>query len=122
MTSGTQQETQHTAGAFDIRTFIAALMGIYGVILVLTGIFGGDETTNGDKVAGNVNLYVGIGLLVFAAAMQGWAMAKPTVVDEAQLERERASEDGPDSSSEGAPRRDDDAPRTDETGGASRAD
>ena len=34
-------EAKHTAGAFDIRTFIAALMGIYGVILVLAGIFGG---------------------------------------------------------------------------------
>jgi hypothetical protein len=39
-------------------------------------------------------LYVGIGLLVFAAAMQGWAMWRPTIVDEAQLERDRAAEEG----------------------------
>ncbi|MGI8434637.1 MAG: hypothetical protein ACR2LE_07880 [Nocardioidaceae bacterium] len=117
MTTQTEETTRHTAGAFDIRTFIAALMGIYGVILVLTGIFGADETTNGDKVAGNVNLYAGIGLLVFAAAMQGWAMARPTVVDEAQLQRERESqEDGGQS-----PTRPDDEPR-DESGGATRAD
>ncbi len=92
--TSTEGKTRHTAGAFDIRTFIAALMGIYGVILVLTGIFGADETTSGDKVAGNVNLYVGIGLLVFAALMQGWAMWRPTVVDEAQLEEEREAQEG----------------------------
>jgi uncharacterized membrane protein len=87
-------QTRHTAGAFDIRTFIAALMGIFGVILVLTGIFGSNETTGGQKVAGNVNLYVGIALLVFAALMQGWAMWRPTVVDEARLEAEKREQQG----------------------------
>ena len=27
------------AGAFDIRTFIALLIGIYGLVLVLMGLF-----------------------------------------------------------------------------------
>lgn len=94
MADETAEKSRHTAGAFDIRTFIAALMGIYGVILLLAGIFGGNETTSGAQVAGNVNLYVGIGLLIFAAAMQGWAMLRPTVVDEQQLERERADQEG----------------------------
>jgi len=85
---------KRTAGAFDIRTFIAALMGIYAVILVLAGILGADETTSGEQVAGNVNLYVGIALLVFAAAMQGWAMWRPTIVDEEQLARDRAANEG----------------------------
>lgn len=92
MTNETVEKTRRTAGAFDIRTFIAALMGIYGVILLLAGIFGGNETTSGAAVAGNVNLYVGIGLLIFAAAMQGWALWRPTVVDEQQLERERTAQ------------------------------
>jgi hypothetical protein len=93
---GAGERSRHTAGAFDIRTFIAALMGLYGVILVLTGIFGADETTAGTKTAGNINLVVGIGLLVFSALMQGWAMWRPTVVDEAQLQREKqAQEDQP---------------------------
>ena len=96
MADETGGTSRHTAGAFDIRTFIAGLMGIYGVILVLAGIFGSNETTSGDQVAGNVNLYVGIGLLIFAAAMQGWAMLRPTVVDEQALEKDRAAqEDGP---------------------------
>jgi uncharacterized membrane protein len=85
------EKTRHTAGAFDIRTFIAALMGLYGVILVLTGIFGADETTDGSKTAGNVNLWVGLCLLVFSALMEGWALWRPTVIDEEQLARDRAA-------------------------------
>ena len=91
---GAGEKTRHTAGAFDIRTFIAALMGIYGVILVLTGIFGADETTIGTKTAGNINLVVGICLIVFSALMQGWAVWRPTIVDEEQLARERAEQEG----------------------------
>ena len=89
------ESSRHTAGAFDIRTFIAALMGIFGVILVLTGVFGADTTTDGSKAAGNVNLYVGIALLVFAALMQGWALWRPTVVDERQLEAEKREDQPP---------------------------
>ncbi|MGI9157590.1 MAG: hypothetical protein ACR2FG_13315 [Marmoricola sp.] len=95
MADNTSEETPHTAGAFDIRTFIAALMGIFGVILVLTGIFGGNTTTDGSKTPGNVNLYVGIVLLVFAGLMQGWALWRPTVVDEAELARQKADMEGP---------------------------
>jgi uncharacterized membrane protein len=95
MAENDSDKTKHTAGAFDIRTFIAALMGIYGVILVLTGIFGADKTTIGTKTAGNVNLYVGIGLLVFAGLMQGWAMWRPTIVDEDERARQRADMEGP---------------------------
>lgn len=84
--------TKHTAGAFDIRTFIAALLGIYGVILVLAGIFSDASTTVG-KAAGNPNLIVGISLLIFAAGMQAWAMIRPTVVDEARLAREKAEQE-----------------------------
>jgi uncharacterized membrane protein len=94
MAQASEEKTQHTAGAFDIRTFIAALMGIYGVILLLTGIFGADETTDGSKAAGNVNLWVGICLLIFAALMQGWALWRPTVVDVERLEREKAEQEG----------------------------
>jgi hypothetical protein len=94
MADNETEKTRHTAGAFDIRTFIAALMGLYGVILLLTGIFGSQKTTAGKAVEGNVNLIVGIALLVFAALMQGWALWRPTVVDEAELERDRAEKEG----------------------------
>jgi hypothetical protein len=94
MAKQTEGNTRHTAGAFDIRTFIAGLMGIYGVILVLTGIFGADQTTDGSKTPGNINLWVGICLIVFAALMQGWAVWRPTVIDEEQLARDREAAEG----------------------------
>ena len=34
---------QHMAGLFDIRFIIGALIGIYGVILVITGFFTSDS-------------------------------------------------------------------------------
>lgn len=86
----TGQPVRHTAGAFDVRTFIAALMGIFGVILVLAGIFGADTTTQGTKTPGNANLWVGIALVIFAVLMQGWAMWRPTIVDEAELAKQKA--------------------------------
>jgi len=92
-TTGSTETTKHTAGAFDIRTFIAALLGIYGVILVLTGLFGGARSTVG-PVDGNPNLIVGISLLVFAGGMQAWAVIRPTVVDEAALARDKAEQEG----------------------------
>ena len=69
---------RHTAGAFDIRNFIGALLGLYGVILTLMGIFG-DKAY--DKTGGvNANLYAGIALLVVAAAFGAWARLKPIIV------------------------------------------
>ena len=67
-----------TAGAFDIRNIIGSLLGIYGVILLLAGLFA-DQAL--DKTGGvNANLWTGVALLVVAAAFLGWARAKPIVV------------------------------------------
>lgn len=68
----------HKAGAFDIRNIIGALMGLYGVILVLAGIFG-DKAL--EKTGGvNANLWTGLGLLAVAAVFIGWARLRPIVV------------------------------------------
>lgn len=40
------EQTKHTAGAFDVRTFIAALIGLFGLILVLAGLFGPERTAD----------------------------------------------------------------------------
>lgn len=54
------------AGAFDIRIVIALLVGIYGVVLTILGI--AESQAEVDKAAGiNINLWGGIGMLVFAA-------------------------------------------------------
>ena len=78
MTERDTRSPRKTAGAFDIRNIIGALMGLYGVILVLAGIFG-DKAL--DKTGGvNANLWTGLGLLAVAAVFIGWARLRPIVV------------------------------------------
>ena len=56
------QQEKKTAGIFDIRNIIGALLTIYGVILTLMGLFADPET---EKTGGsNANLVAGIVLLV----------------------------------------------------------
>jgi hypothetical protein len=70
----------HQAGAFDIRNFIAALIGAYGLVLTLMGLFATSDADL-DKAGGlAVNLWAGIGMLVFAAVFALWARLRPVVV------------------------------------------
>lgn len=67
------------AGAFDIRIVIALLVGIYGVVLTILGI--AESQAEVDKAAGiNINLWGGIGMLVFAALFVLWARLRPIAV------------------------------------------
>jgi len=67
-----------TAGAFDIRNVIGALLGIYGIILLVMAAFG---PLSEDKTGGvNANLWAGIVLVVAAVVFVGWARLRPVVV------------------------------------------
>ena len=71
---------KHTAGAFDIRNFIGSLLAIFGLILLLMGLFADPET---DKTGGvNANLWAGIVLLVVGVGFMAWARLRPVVVPE----------------------------------------
>jgi hypothetical protein len=64
------------ANRFDIRRIIGGLFVLYGVVLIVTGIVGSDEVKN--KAAGiNVNLWTGLGMLVFGVLMIFWALSRP---------------------------------------------
>lgn len=77
-TADAPQGGRHTAGAFDIRNFIGALLGLYGIILTLMGLFGDQEL---NKTGGwNANLYTGIALLIASAIFITWARLRPTIV------------------------------------------
>ena len=72
---------KHTAGAFDIRNVIGALLVIYGVILLVTRIVEGDQA--GEKAdAVNANLWAGLALLVVGLVFVVWARVRPVVVPE----------------------------------------
>lgn len=66
------------ANRFDIRRLIGGLFVLYGLILVALGLFGSYHVKH--KAAGiNVDLWTGLGMLVFGALMIFWALSKPTV-------------------------------------------
>jgi hypothetical protein len=67
------------AGAFDIRIVIAALIGLYGLVLTILGIIA--DPTEVEKAADiNINLWGGIAMLVFTALFVLWARLRPIVV------------------------------------------
>jgi hypothetical protein len=66
------------ANRFDIRRLIGGLFVLYGVVLMVVGIVGSHTVKN--KAAGiNIDLWTGIGMLVFGALMIFWALARPTM-------------------------------------------
>jgi hypothetical protein len=75
-----KSEAPHKAGVFDIRTFIGALLGIYGVILVLTGLIGTSDAELAKSDDINVNLWTGIALVVASIVFIAWARLRPVVV------------------------------------------
>ncbi len=85
--------TRQAAGAFDVRNVIAALIGFYGVVLVLLGLFSdtaADRERTGDV---NANLWAGVAMLLFAAAFALWSRLRPIVV-EAPPDRQDPEDDG----------------------------
>ena len=68
------------ANRFDIRRIIGGLFLVYGLILLVIGFAGSDAVKH--KAAGvNVNLWTGLGMLVFGVLMVVWALSRPTVPD-----------------------------------------
>lgn len=79
-TTGTSSGA-HRAGLFDIRFIIAALLGLYGIIILIAGLLVSDsQLAKSDGL--NVNIVGGIGMLVTAALFATWARLRPIVVPE----------------------------------------
>ena len=74
--SNSNEQTK-TAGAFDVRNFIGALLAIFGIILTIAGIVGftPDEAERTGGV--DANLWTGIGLIIAAAVFLIWARMRP---------------------------------------------
>lgn len=71
---------KQTVGLFDIRFIIGGLIGVYGIILTLLGLFraSDEELARGDGL--NINLWAGLGMLVVGAAFILWARLRPVIV------------------------------------------
>ncbi|MGV9820803.1 hypothetical protein [Nocardia xishanensis] len=62
---------------FDIRTIVGALLGCYGVILVITGLVH-DTAEEEAKTGGvNVNVWAGVGMIAVALAFLTWVLLRP---------------------------------------------
>ena len=73
-------QEKKTAGIFDIRNIIGALLTIYGVVLTFMGLFVDPET---EKTGGsNANLVAGILLLIVGLGFIAWAYLRPVKVPE----------------------------------------
>lgn len=78
------EQKQHTAGVFDIRNVIGALLGLYGVILLLAYAFVGNQAS-GDT---SDNLWAGLILLVVGLVFFAWARLRPIVVHDTHPQKE----------------------------------
>ncbi|HLN78876.1 MAG TPA: hypothetical protein VK204_17670 [Nocardioidaceae bacterium] len=56
------------------------LIGLYGVVLVLTGFLGTSDADLARAGGLNINLWAGLGMVVVAAAFLVWARMRPVVV------------------------------------------
>jgi hypothetical protein len=84
-------DAERAANLFDLRRIIGGLFAIYGVILIVLGL--GASDAEKEKAAGwNLNLYVGIALLVISAIFLIWAFTRPLGQ---QLEEVSSDDDRP---------------------------
>ncbi len=80
---------RHVAGWFDIRNVIGLLLLIYGVVLLVLGIFDASDAELDRADGVNANLWAGIGITAAGACFIIWAKLRPIVVDEAELEKDK---------------------------------
>src|SRR3954471_8904038 len=79
MSEQTPQSSMRAAQAanlFDLRRIIGGVFIAYGLLLAILGLFDSQEEI--DKAAGvNINLWAGLGMLVFGLLMITWALTRP---------------------------------------------
>ena len=92
-TDQTQGARRHTAGWFDVRNIIGTLLAIYGIVLLIMGVANYSGADRSKTQGVNLNLWTGIGMLIVGGLMVLWAITRPIVVDEVQLERDKAREE-----------------------------
>ncbi|MFJ1457483.1 hypothetical protein [Nocardia wallacei] len=62
---------------FDIRTIVGTLIGLYGVILVVTGLVSNSDADLARSGGWNTNLWSGIGMVVVSVAFLAWVILRP---------------------------------------------
>jgi hypothetical protein len=72
----TESRVAKAANLFDLRRIIGGVFIILGLLLTILGLFASQQEI--DKAAGvNINLWTGLGMLVFGSLMMVWALTRP---------------------------------------------
>jgi hypothetical protein len=75
-TQPTSSRAAQAANLFDLRRIIGGVFIALGVLLAIMGAF--ESQAEIDKAAGvNINLWTGLGMLVFGILMIVWALTRP---------------------------------------------
>ena len=75
----TEGRAERAANLFDLRRIIGGLFTVWGVLLIILGTT--DSQAEIDKAAGiNINLWGGLGMLLFTVLFVLWARLRPIVV------------------------------------------
>jgi len=84
--AGKAPAKKHTAGAYDVRTVIAGLIGLYGIVLTIMGLVSDNADDRAKTGDWNANLWSGIVMILVALAFAIWLKVRPVVVDPAELD------------------------------------
>ncbi len=77
----TAADESEAARLFDIRRIIGGLFSLYGIVLLVAGVVDGSSAA--DKAAGiDINVWTGLGMLVFGLAMLLWMRLSPVEAPE----------------------------------------
>ena len=87
-----ENQSRSKVSLFDIRNIVGALLTIYGVVLLIAS-FGTSDVQKARADGVNANLWVGLAMTVVGLLMIVWAVTRPIVVDEAQLEKDKREVD-----------------------------
>lgn len=102
MTEPDGPTTGHSAPAsttasrlFDLRTILALMFGVYGIVLLVLGLFSTTEADI-DKAGGwNINLDTGIAMLVLASFFLAWVRLRPVKAPAEEIEGTAGDTAGP---------------------------
>ena len=86
-----EQEVERATNLLDIRRIIGSVLGVYGALLVIAGL--GASEADKEKAAGvNINLWVGLALLVACGLFWAWGLTRPLVDELEDDEAESVTE------------------------------
>jgi hypothetical protein len=102
MIASAEAAARGSTNLFDLRTIIGGLFTLYGVVLILLGIF--DSPAEIAKAAGvRINLWTGLGMLALGVAFLLWMYLRPLRTEEiAEAVAAEHEEEAPRAAAEGA--------------------